>query len=115
MLLNHLSLTVADLDRSATFYADHFGFNRRLHDDADFVMLQSSEGSIIALEPGAATPGVGTTVHFGFNLPTVAEVRAAHERLVGEGLDVIVEQDDGRMLIIRVIDPDGYTVELFAW
>lgn len=32
-----------------------------------------------------------------------------------EGLDVIVEQDDGRMLIIRVIDPDGYTVELFAW
>lgn len=115
MLLNHLSLTVKDLDQSAKFYAEHFGFHDRLHDDPNFVMLQSSEGSIIALQPGAATTGVGNTVHFGFNLPTVADVRAARERLVEEGLDVIVEQDDGRMLIIRVIDPDGYTVELFAW
>jgi catechol 2,3-dioxygenase-like lactoylglutathione lyase family enzyme len=31
--LNHVSLTVEDRERSAAFYAEHFGMTRTLHDD----------------------------------------------------------------------------------
>jgi catechol 2,3-dioxygenase-like lactoylglutathione lyase family enzyme len=31
--LDHVALTVADRDRSAAFYGDHFGLTERVHDD----------------------------------------------------------------------------------
>jgi catechol 2,3-dioxygenase-like lactoylglutathione lyase family enzyme len=48
MRLNHVALTVSDVDRSAAFYERHFGFERRLHDDPEFVMLVQLDGSMLA-------------------------------------------------------------------
>lgn len=33
MGLDHVALTVADHERSATFYAEHFGLTSRVHED----------------------------------------------------------------------------------
>ncbi len=33
MGLNHVALTVADRERSAAFYAEHFGLTSRIHED----------------------------------------------------------------------------------
>ncbi len=38
MPLDHVALTVADRERSAAFYAEHFGLTERVHDDlASFI------------------------------------------------------------------------------
>ena len=33
MPLNHVALTVADRERSAAFYGEHFGLTERIHED----------------------------------------------------------------------------------
>ncbi|HEX5956413.1 MAG TPA: VOC family protein [Solirubrobacterales bacterium] len=52
MPLNHVSLTVADRERSARFYAEHFGLTERLHDDEHLFILGGAEGSVLALSVG---------------------------------------------------------------
>jgi catechol 2,3-dioxygenase-like lactoylglutathione lyase family enzyme len=47
--LNHVSLTVADRERSAAFYAEYFDLTRRLHDDDHHLILGSDDGSVLTL------------------------------------------------------------------
>jgi catechol 2,3-dioxygenase-like lactoylglutathione lyase family enzyme len=46
MPLNHVSLTVSDRERSAAFYAEHFGLTRTLHDDEHLFIVASDDGSV---------------------------------------------------------------------
>ncbi|MEJ7716677.1 MAG: VOC family protein [Thermoleophilaceae bacterium] len=34
MRLNHVAIAVADPERSAAFYGEYFGLDRRVHDDS---------------------------------------------------------------------------------
>jgi catechol 2,3-dioxygenase-like lactoylglutathione lyase family enzyme len=113
--LNHIALTVADRDRSATFYAEHFGMTRRLHDDEDLMILGDDAGSVLALSEGAPPAGLPRTNHFGFQLASVDEVRAARERIRRAGVAETEWQDDDVVVRVQVADPDGYRVELYAF
>jgi catechol 2,3-dioxygenase-like lactoylglutathione lyase family enzyme len=115
MPLNHVALTVSDRERSAAFYAEHFGLTQRLHDDDHLLILGSEDGSILALSNGVPPIGLPRTNHFGFQLPDGDAVRAARERFRAAGVEETEWQDDGRFVRVQVADPDGYRVEVFAF
>jgi catechol 2,3-dioxygenase-like lactoylglutathione lyase family enzyme len=115
MALNHVSLTVGDRERSAAFYAEHFGLNRTLHDDEHLLVLASDDGSVIALAGGDVPNPLPRTNHFGFQVPDGATVRAARERFRAAEVEEAEWQDDGRFVRVQVFDPDGYRVELYAF
>jgi len=114
--LNHVALTVADPERSATFYGEHFGLSARVHDDEHLLILADGEGDdgLLALSQGEPSPVLPRTNHFGFQLSTAAAVHRARERLAAAGVEESEWQDDG-MTRVQVFDPDGYRVELFAF
>jgi catechol 2,3-dioxygenase-like lactoylglutathione lyase family enzyme len=115
MPLNHVALTVSNRDRSAAFYADHFGLAERVHEDDHLLILGGADGSLLALSEGTPPAGLPRTNHFGFQLPTGAEVRAARERLRRAGVSETEWQEDGGFVRVQVADPDGYRVELFSY
>jgi catechol 2,3-dioxygenase-like lactoylglutathione lyase family enzyme len=112
--LNHVALTVSDRERSAAFYAEHFGLTERVHDDEHLLILGSPDGSLLALNGGTVPQGLPATNHFGFQVPDADAVRRARERLRNAGVAETEWQDDGVFVRVQVTDPDGYRVELFA-
>ena len=113
--LNHVALTVTDRERSAAFYAEHFGLTQRLHDDEHLFILGSEDGSVLALATGVPPGELQRTNHFGFQLPNGEAVRAARERFREAGVPETEWQDDGRFVRVQVSDPDGYRVELYSF
>ena len=115
MPLNHVALTVADRERSAAFYGEHFGLTQRIHDDGHLLILASADGSVLALSEGEpAASALPATNHFGFQVAGAA-VWAARERFREAGVEATEWQDDGRFVRVQVADPDGYRVELYAF
>jgi catechol 2,3-dioxygenase-like lactoylglutathione lyase family enzyme len=112
--LNHVALTVADHERSARFYAEHFGFVQRVHDDEHLVLLSSAGGGYLALFEGDPPP-LPRTNHFGFQAADAGAVRRARERFLAAGVEETEWQDDPGMVRVQVADPDGYRVDLFAF
>jgi catechol 2,3-dioxygenase-like lactoylglutathione lyase family enzyme len=113
--LNHVALTVSDRERSAAFYAEHFGLTTRVHDDEHLFILGSPDGSLLALSEGPVPDDLPGTNHFGFQLEHPDEVRDARERLRSAGVPETEWQDDHGFVRVQVADPDGYRVELFAF
>ena len=115
MPLNHVALTVSDRERSAAFYAEHFGLMRRVHEDEHLLIIGSADGSLLALSDGVpAASGLPRTNHFGFQVGSGDEVRTARERLRVAGVEETEWQDDHGFVLVQVVDPDGYRVEFFA-
>jgi catechol 2,3-dioxygenase-like lactoylglutathione lyase family enzyme len=112
--LNHVALTVADRERSAAFYAHHFGLTERVHDDEHLLIVGSPDGSLLALSEGEVPRRLRRTNHFGFRLGDPEEVREARRRLRKAGVTETEWQDDRGFVRVQVADPDGYRVELFA-
>jgi len=113
--LNHVALTVADRERSARFYGEHFGLVDRVHDDGHLLIVGSPDGGLLALSEGEVpSAGLPRTNHFGFEVADADEVRRARERLREAGVTETEWQDDHGFVRVQVRDPDGYRVELFA-
>jgi catechol 2,3-dioxygenase-like lactoylglutathione lyase family enzyme len=112
MPLNHIALTVSDRERSAAFYAEHFGLAERIHEDP--LILSGAGGGLLALSEGEVPPELPRTNHFGFQLDDPGEVRAARDRFAVAGLEETEWQDDAVAVRVQVRDPDGYRVEVFA-
>jgi catechol 2,3-dioxygenase-like lactoylglutathione lyase family enzyme len=113
--LNHVALTVGDREASAAFYGEHFGLIERVLDDEHLLILGSPDGSLLALREGVVPDGLPPTNHFGFQVASADEVRAARERMRAAGATETEWQDDAGFVRVQVADPDGYRVELFAY
>jgi catechol 2,3-dioxygenase-like lactoylglutathione lyase family enzyme len=111
-VLDHVALTVSDRERSAAFYAEHFGLRERVVDDEHRLILGSRDGGLLALSEGEV-PELPRTNHFGFQA-SAEEVRAARVRLRAAGVTETEWQDEGGFVHVQVLDPDGYRVELYA-
>jgi catechol 2,3-dioxygenase-like lactoylglutathione lyase family enzyme len=116
MPLNHVALTVADRERSAAFYAEHFGLTERVHDDDHLLILGPPDGgALLALSQGdPAAAALPPANHFGFQLASGDEVRAARERFAAAGVVEAEWQDSHGFVRVQVFDPDGYRVEFYA-
>lgn len=115
MPLNHVALTVADRERSAIFYGEHFGLTELVHDDEQLLIVGAGDGSLLALSEGDVPAGLPRTNHFGFQVSDAADVYSARERLRAAGVPETEWQDDHGLVRVQVTDPDGYRVELFAY
>jgi catechol 2,3-dioxygenase len=116
MPLNHVALTVGDRERSAAFYGEHFGLTRRVHEDEHLLIIGSADGSLLALSDGvSAASGLPRTNHFGFQVGSGEEVRAARRRFRAAGVEETEWQEDHGFVRVQVVDPDGYRVEFFAY
>ncbi len=122
MFLEHVNLTVSDLDRSIAFYTGLLGLRVRwrreagedqaaahVGDDRYYIaMFQSAPGSAASV---VDYERVGLN-HFGF---VVDDLDAARERLLALGATPHHEADyePGRRLYF--LDPDGIEVELVQY
>jgi catechol 2,3-dioxygenase-like lactoylglutathione lyase family enzyme len=114
-MLDHVALTVADRERSAAFYGQHFGLTERVHEDEHLLILGDGEGSLLALSQGKpAAAHLPRTNHFGFRLPHPDDVHAARERFRAAGIEETEFQPSGPARV-QVTDPDGYRVEVYAF
>jgi catechol 2,3-dioxygenase-like lactoylglutathione lyase family enzyme len=113
--LNHIALTVSDRAASAAFYGEYFGLTERVLDDEHLLILGSPDGSLLALTEGVVPDGLPRTNHFGFQIASADEVRAARERMRAAGVPETEWQDDHGFVRVQVADPDGYRVELFTY
>ena len=111
--LNHVSLTVADRERSAAFYARHFGLTARVHEDPQRLILGAPDGALLALCEGDV-PDLPADNHFGFRAAGPDEVRSAREAFRAAGVAESEWQDSHGFVRVQVLDPDGYRVEMFA-
>jgi catechol 2,3-dioxygenase-like lactoylglutathione lyase family enzyme len=113
--LVHLNLTVADLDRSAAFYSRWFGFDRNpemLSDGTRFV--RNADGFDLALHPGQPPSPPAPAVHFGFRTADGDEVRSLLVTLQDAGVTITEAHDEPGYVSLKLLDPDGYEIEVYA-
>jgi glyoxylase I family protein len=123
--LNHVALTVRDLDVSAPWYQELIGADPVLdeHTDAGFrhVVWVFDNGTLFGihqhdreLEDGRSTEFRAGLDHVGFGCANRVELEAWVERLDGLGVDhgEIVDEHYGSGVSFR--DPDGNALEFFA-
>ncbi len=121
MRLEHVNLTVTDLDRSIAFYCDLLDFHVRWKGPIDADRLGAHVGNdehYLALFQATADgdvehdylrPGLN---HFGFVVDDLDETRRRLERL-GAKVHLAADYDPGRR--IYVYDPDGHEVEFVEY
>jgi len=114
----HVSLRVADLNRSLAFYEAFFGVppHKVRPDYANFDLTEPPLK--IALVEAAVAPGSGSLDHLGFQMASAAEVLAARERLQAAGLATFDETDTtccyAKQDKIWAHDPDGNEWEVYV-
>lgn len=114
----HLSLNVADVERSVAFYEAFFGVpaHKRRSGYANFDLSQPPLK--LALQEEKPQTGVGSLNHLGIQVATREQVEAARERLIASGLATFDEGDTvccyARQDKIWAHDPDGNGWEVYV-
>ncbi len=114
MRFAHVGITVADQARSRQFYEKYFGFDpshARIYDDGT-VILRDADGFALALHPGAGAPA-DEFLHFGYACSEPDQVRGLRSTLLANGETLVEDEDTKDFVSIKVLDPDGYRVEIF--
>ena len=110
----HVGISVADQVRSRRFYERYFGFDpdrARSYPDGTLI-LREADGFALALHPGNRAPD-DEFLHFGYSCTGADQVRVLRERLLAAGETLVEEEDTESFVTFKVIDPDGYRVEVF--
>jgi catechol 2,3-dioxygenase-like lactoylglutathione lyase family enzyme len=105
--LNHLHLGVDDIEASRAFY-ELLGFRESAwHGDALFV--RNDDGFDLALSP-CGRGVMPEWFHVGCRVESPESVRELQGRFAGR---VDAAGDDPDFVWFRVVDPDGYQVEIY--
>jgi glyoxylase I family protein len=115
--MEHVHLTVADLDRSIDWYERAFGFTVRWTDgstahvgtDRFYVAMTAHEGLPPSL--GNAT-GTARIAHFAFTTP---DLDAFIDRLSGAGIALWADASRIEGDAVYLNDPDGNNIEVLAY
>jgi glyoxylase I family protein len=123
--LHHITIIVADLDRSAAFYRDVLGLalvrQGSNDDDPDarhfwFGDPHASPGTLVSLmeypQLHEGRVGRGTAHHFALTVDSVEELEAWREYLRSRGIDTTELLDRGPFQSLYLRDPDGNILEL---
>ena len=120
--LGHIVLYVSDLDRSRRFYRDTLGW-KELGGPEGMPAAAFSSGRthhellLIEVGRGAKPLPEGRHLglyHFGLKVGTTdAELKAMHEKLRGERVEIVGATDHGVTHSLYIKDPDGNEIELY--
>ncbi len=64
------------------------------------------------MHPGNGAPD-DEFLHFGYSCTDAEQVRALRERLLAERETLVEDEDTEPFVAFKVIDPDGYRVEVY--
>lgn len=119
--IGHVHLTVADLDRSLSFYRDMLGFEitTRYGDSAVFLSAGGYHHHIglnTWAGKGATPPPEGHSglFHFAILFPTRKELATILKRLIDANYPISGTADHGVSEAIYLNDPDGIGVEFYV-
>ena len=118
MKLNHINLTVTDVQEASDFLVKYFGM-RSMGGDKGMGFLTDEEdgwGFVLTLMKATeGTPGrYPGTFHIGFFIDGRKHVEEIYSRLKGDGYDVPPPEDTGHSYGFYVKAPGGFTVEVGA-
>ncbi|MBI4042506.1 MAG: VOC family protein [Deltaproteobacteria bacterium] len=121
--IDHVAITVADLERSVRWYQEILGLevDRDVAWKGPPMMMKVGGGSAIALFPASSKnlklpPSSEQALgmkHFALNVD-LDQFEATRSLLESRGIDCTY-QDHGSSISIYLLDPDGYEVEITAW
>lgn len=111
--LNHVALAVRDPRRSLTFYCDILGVEGAVRTEPYGFVITTPSGVAFTLFEGRPAADIGE-FHFGVSLPDADAVRVRREELRTAGVPEIEWCDEDGLVSVKVLDPDGYVVEV-AW
>jgi hypothetical protein len=77
-------------------------------------MLYNSEGFALALGPSDESVRMPRFFHFGISLPTPEAVHSFRDRVLSDAVDIVEEWDEPDYVSVKILDPDGYVVEV-SW
>ena len=114
--LDHIAITVADLDRSERFYTERLGLER-VHPEWDPPRILAWEESGVALFPAeeedGAPPAPSHLNHIAFRVDRTA-FEAAQAELSAAEIEFSFS-DHGSAHSIYFTDPDGHRLELTTY
>jgi catechol 2,3-dioxygenase-like lactoylglutathione lyase family enzyme len=113
--LTHISLAVADPERSMRFYAQVFGAREYFRDESSIQAQGPGPHDVLGFERDSAHAGnKGGIGHFGFRLRDAAHIDAAVEEVKRAG-GTVQKRGEFRpgFPYAYVLDPDGYLIEIW--
>ena len=113
--LTHISLAVADPDRSLAFYAAVFGVEEYYRDETSIQAKGLNSHDIFAFERDPKNAGhEGGVRHFGFRLLDPTDIDEAVQTVIAAGGTL---RERGEFApgypYAYVFDPDGYEIEIW--
>ena len=125
--LHHVTVIVADLDRTTAFYRDVLGLalvREGVNDDDPdarhfwFGDATGTAGTLMSFmeypEMEPAKVGVGSVHHVALSVSSTEELEAWRDYLRSRGIDCTDVFERGGLRSIYLRDPDGHIVELAA-
>ncbi len=116
--INQITLRVNDLRQAESFYCDILGIplDHRVGANIVYLRLYSDILVLVKAETTASVEARDIRVdHFGFRLPSNAEVDTAAHYLVEQGVHLVTRpanRREGRAFF--VMDPDGNLIEFYS-
>lgn len=115
--IDHVALAVQDVERSAQWYADLFGFARRYdevwHGFPTFIVKGSTAIALFPPRDGESAPGEIRMLHLAFRADA-KNFAAAQVELKTRGIDFEF-QDHEISHSIYFRDPDGHELEITTY
>ena len=109
--ITHVALAVADPRRSLIFYQDVVGVDGTVRAEPYGYVIRTSNDVSFTLLRGEPPALVGD-FHIGVSLPNAEAVRRIRHELQARGVVEHEWCDEAGYTSVKVIDPDGYVVEL---
>ena len=111
--ISHIALKTRDVEQQANFYTHMVGLGETGRDDAGRVYLRCNANHHAVVLIPSSEAGID---HFALDVGSEAELEVAANALSHAGIAYETERvgETGQGTVLRLRDPDGYTVELIG-
>ncbi len=112
MKLNHVNLTVTDVQATAHFLETYFGLRRNQEGNKGFALLFDDDNLVLTLMK-AGQVNYPSTFHIGFVQENEERVNEIYQRLKDDGFDINPPQRS-HAWTFYVQAPGGFLIEVLA-
>lgn len=106
--LSHVAFRIADIAAADRFYGDTLGLTRRNSERFSRIAYAVGDHQFVTLEPGLPAGDDERLSHLAFE---TSDVKALAAYLMSQGIQILQPADRCQDSAIRVIDPDGHSLE----